>query len=177
MEQPVAGTASSPTWVPSHLWSGHMSRHPEPPVHRQARGGGGMKGHAPSTACAIYVTAGAKIRNGAALAPRGRDLNHSRAICMMCASLGFSVHPTTSSSMMARPILASSWWTTASCAWQEGWTMTSSSSSSSPSTWPTCPELGSITCPETRSIVGRISRRSSPVTFMERTCDPTFLGI
>jgi hypothetical protein len=103
-------------------------------------------------------------------AMRGRDLKHSGATCAMRASLGIFVHPTKASSMIARLIPASGWRTTASCA---GRVMTSLSSSASPSAWSTRPELGSITCPETRLIVGRISRRSSRATFRTHTCGLT----
>jgi hypothetical protein len=131
------------------------------------RGGGGwMKGPTPSTTHAISVVAGAAIRNGAALAPRGQDLKRSGATCMMRASLGISVCPTTSSSMMATHIPMFGWRTTASRVGRVGRTMTSSSSNSSLFTWLTHPELGSITFLETRLIVGRILRRSSPATFM-----------
>jgi hypothetical protein len=54
-----------------------------------------MKGHASSTMCAICVTAFVAIGNGAALAPRGQDPEHSGATCAMRASLGVFVHPTT----------------------------------------------------------------------------------
>jgi hypothetical protein len=78
-----------------------------------------------------------------------------------CASLSIFEHPITSSSAMVKPILAFGWRTTASHAGQAGWTMTFSSSSSSPITWLTWPDLGSITYPGTRSIVGKVSRRYS----------------
>jgi hypothetical protein len=135
--------------------------------------GGGTKGHAPSTARTICVMAGTTIRNDTALAPRGQNLKRSGATCVMHASLGIFVRPTTSSSMTMRPTAASGWRTTASRAGWAGRTMTSSSSNLSPSTWPTHPKLGSITYPKTRSAVGRISRRSSPATFKAHTCGPT----
>jgi hypothetical protein len=69
--------------------------------------------HTLSIAHVIYVTTGAAIRNGAVVALRGLDLKHSGATCMMCASLGVSMCPTTSSSMTARPIPVSGYRTTA----------------------------------------------------------------
>jgi hypothetical protein len=38
-EHPTAGTTSSSAWAPSHLWSSHLSRWPEPPVRHQANRG------------------------------------------------------------------------------------------------------------------------------------------
>jgi hypothetical protein len=129
-----------------------------------------MKGHVLSTMHVICVTAGAVIENGTTLALRDQDLKRSGGMCATCASLVIFGCPTTLSSMMAIQTLAFGWRNTTSRVERGGWTMTSSSSSSSPFTWSTCPELHSITCQKTRSIVGRISRRSLPASLRADTC-------
>jgi hypothetical protein len=69
-------------------------------------------------------------------------------------------------------ILVSGKRTTASRAGQVGQIVTYSPFSSSPSTWPTCPKPGLITCPETRLTTGKTSRRSLPAIYRVRTCGP-----
>jgi hypothetical protein len=136
-------------------------------------GGGGMRGHVMSTTHATCVVAGTTTVNSTALAPMGQCPRHSGVACMACVSLNIFGHQIMSSNMMAKPILAFAWRTIASCAGQAGQMMTSSSSSSFPFSWLTPLGPGSITCPETRSIAGRISRRSSLTTFRARTCGST----
>jgi hypothetical protein len=130
-------------------------------LRRAIRLTGGTKGNTSSIAHATRITAGAAIENGANLAPRGQGPRRSGATCVAHASISIFEHPITSSSMMVNPIPAFVWRTTASRAGQAGQIMTLSYSSSSPFTCLTWPKLGLITCPETRLIVGMISRRSS----------------
>jgi hypothetical protein len=177
MEHPAAGTVCSSVRALSCLWPDHPSRRPS---HRHAvrlTWGRGAKGHALSTVCATFVTVGAAIENGAALAPRGQGLKRSGATCVTHASLSIFGSPTTSSSTTAKPIPMFGCRTTASCAGRAGWSTIPSSSSSSPFTCLKRPELGSITCPKTRSIVGRVSRRYSLATLRAHRCGPAIHGM
>jgi hypothetical protein len=60
---------------------------------------------------------------------------------------------------------------------QAGQIATCLSLNSSLFTWPTYPELGLITCPETQSITGRISRRPLLAISRACTCNPAAAGI
>jgi hypothetical protein len=162
------GTAPSPAWAPSCFRPGHLNGCTEPLALRWTQGG--TRGHAPSTVHTTCVVVDATTENSVVLALRGMGLKRSRATCAMHASLSVFGCPTILSSTMARSIPVFGWRTTASRAGRVGRTTTFLSSSSSPVIWLTHPELGSITCLETRSIVGRISRRSLPATSRAHTC-------
>jgi hypothetical protein len=177
MEHPVVATASSPAQAPSHLRPGHLSGHPKPPTCHQSHGGRGDEGSRTEHRTSNLRHGGRSDREQCSLRPEAPEPKEFRSNMHDACFLGVSMRPTTSSSMTARLIPTSSWKTTASHAGRVGRTMTSSSSSSYPSTWLTCPVLGSITCPETRSIIGWISWRSSPATFRAHMCDLAIPGI
>jgi hypothetical protein len=117
---------------------------------------GKTMGHVLSTASTSNAMAGTTTENGTALAPRGPGARHLGVTCMTRASPSVFERPTLSSCLTVKPITGSSKRSTTLHAGQSGWIVTYFSFSSFPSTWLTCPELGSITCPKTRSIAGRI---------------------
>jgi hypothetical protein len=74
-ELPAAGTTSSPMPIPTHLQPGHLSGHPEPLAHHQARKG--VEGRILSIECATRTTAGTTIEKGATSAPMGQGPRRS----------------------------------------------------------------------------------------------------
>jgi hypothetical protein len=137
---------------------------------------GGTKGHATSPMHATCIVEGAAIRNGTLLAPRGQGPKHSGATCTTCVCLNIFGRLATSLNTTAKLILVYGCRTTNLLVEWAGRTMTFLSFNSSPFTWWTCLEPDSITCLETRSIVGKISRISLLAIFKAHTYGPAILG-
>jgi hypothetical protein len=153
-EHPTAGIATSQVRASSCLLLGQSHGPLETMARRQAHGEN--DGARAEYREHIQCHGRHNDRDGTALAPRGPGARRLGVTCMTRASPSVFEHPTLSSCLTVKPITGSSKRSTTLHAGQSGWIVTYFSFSSFPSTWLTCPELGSITCPKTRSIAGRI---------------------
>jgi hypothetical protein len=158
MELPTAVTMSSPARASTRLQLGHPSRRPEPPVRRQARRGDEWVRSEHHT-CNPYHDR-CNDRERCNLSPEGPG---PKAFGSNVCNVRFPKCSRVPNNVIKYDRKTNPNILLDDCALhagQVGQMTTSSSSNSSLFTWPTQPGSGSVTCPENRSIAGRISRRS-----------------
>jgi hypothetical protein len=161
----------------SHPISGRATQTDAPSFRHAVKLAGEMRGHTPNTAHATHIMVGATIENGAALALRGWGPSCLGATCATHVSLSIFECPIMSSSTMAKPTPS---------VWLEDYRLMCRAGGVEDDLFIiqflliyllTRLGLGSITCPKTRSIVWRISRRSTLESSTAPTYSQATLGI